>query len=333
MYLMHRVSHHGTASNRVLEEEGLLPIGWAFLVERGHGDEMLKQAKNLNKNDFASYFKEFGKSIGVEHMTTGRGRFLYNFLNLDEEWRVVVPFPGELMICIVKGKPKVYEEADSKNEDVGFVVPVEIISKGISRRKYVGARLSSKLKYRGTNLVFNDEDRISIDSLLKNHSEDNKIYDFEKTNQEMIDSVHKYIKTLESGHFEKLIQAYLKDMGADKVVIPGKNAKSNKNDKKADVDVKASFTQLGFSIYVQAKRHDGKTNPKEGLHQLISYDEEEDEDFKHLQPIKWLVTTGEIVVDDIPPEAEEERIKIIGEKDFAGMLVESGFKFTNDIFE
>ncbi|SOC44845.1 restriction endonuclease [Salinicoccus kekensis] len=333
MYLMHRVSHHGTASNRLLEEEGLLPIGWAFLVERGHGDEMLEQAKNLNKNDFASYFKEFGKHIGVEHMTSGRGRFLYNFLNLDEEWRVVVPFPGELMICKVKGKPIVYEKADSKAEDIGFVVPIEIISRSISRREYVGARLSSKLKYRGTNLVLNEEDQEMIDILIENHAEQTKVYDFKKTNEEIIDSIHKYIKKLKPGHFEKLIQAYLKDMGADKVVIPGKNAKSDENDKKADIDVKASFTPLGFSIYVQAKRHDGKTNPKEGLHQLISYDEEEDENFKHLQPIKWLVTTGEIVVNGIPPEAEEERIKIIEGKEFAGMLVESRFKFTNDIFE
>lgn len=67
-----------------------------------------------------------------------------------------------------------------------------------------------------------------------------------------------------------VVVAYLKHIGADKVVIPSKKDKGN-NDARADIDVKAAFNKLGIVIYVQAKCHNG-TSDTTGIQQLLAYE-------------------------------------------------------------
>ncbi|MGK0576009.1 restriction endonuclease [Macrococcus capreoli] len=119
------------------------------------------------------------------------------------------------------------------------------------------------------------------------------IDDFSETKKSILREINQYITSIGHDKFERLIVSYLKHIGADKVVIPSKKDKGN-NDARADIDVKAAFNKLGIVIYVQAKCHNGISDTT-GIQQLLAYESEVDDDFKTLVPVKWFITSGELV--------------------------------------
>lgn len=330
MYLMHRISHENSASVKLLKEDNLLPIGWSILKGE-KAERVLRNAKEMTQNEFRDDFVELGNEINNNWLTARRSNYLYRFLKLDKGDRVLIPKSGELDLCEVTGSPYAYDNPEGI--DIGFVVPVRMISTGISRHRYVPADLASKLKYRGTNLRLNDKDIDTIEKMIIKHGNKVPVYDFTPTRESIVKKIHDYLTQLNDQHFEELIKAYMVSIGADVTVIPPKNSNSQKNSSIADVDVKAAFTTLDIVIYVQAKRHTGKSDDT-GIRQLLAYKYEEDDRFEHLEPFKWFITTGEFDKNtaDIPQDEQGERIRVIQDTEFASMLVDSGFVFKDDIF-
>ncbi|WP_271398996.1 restriction endonuclease [Salinicoccus roseus] len=331
MYLMHRISHENSASVKLLKEDNLLPIGWSILKGE-KAERVLRNAKEMEQHEFRDDFVELGNEINNNWLTARRSNYLYRFLKLDKGDRVLIPKSGELDLCEVTGSPYAYDNPEGI--DIGFVVPVRMISMGISRHRYVPADLASKLKYRGTNLRLNDKDIDTIEKMVINYRDEVPFYDFTPTRDSIVKKIHDYLTQLNDQHFEELIKAYMVSIGADVTVIPPKNSNSQKNSSIADVDVKAAFTTLDIVIYVQAKRHTGKSDDT-GIRQLLAYKYEEDDRFEHLEPFKWFITTGEFDKNtaDIPQDEQGERIRVIQDTEFASMLVDSGFVFKDDIFK
>lgn len=330
MYLMHRISYENEASLKLLNEDNLLPIGWGILKDE-YADRVVKNAKIMTKREFAKDFVEIGKEMNNDGLTEGKSYFLYNFLKLKEGDKVIIPRPGKIRMCEITGNPKKYNHPEGK--DIGFVVPVKTLHKEISRHRYIRSDLSSKLKYRGTNLVLNEKDQEAIEEMISGAQKNQPIYDFSDTKSNIVDNIHHYILNLNEVHFEKLIGAYLDFIGADIVKIPSKNNKSDSNDKLADVDVKAVFINLDICIMVQAKRHEGESNDV-GIRQLLAYQIEEDEDFASQQPFKWYITTGTVSEKtfNLAQNEQEVKIRVLQDKEFASLLVDSGFIFSNNIF-
>ncbi len=345
MYLMHRVSHHSEELNQMLKE-GYLPIGWGDIRKHSEelADKIIRKArdKELSKYNFGQYFKGLSEETKLTWLTARQGYFIYNFLNLNIDSIVIVPKAQVFSIYRVIETPKVFSATKTgvdEKYDIGFMVKVELLYGDVSRYDYLDSTLNSKLKFRGTNLVFNDEDKKLIDNMIQSIENKTPIDDFSETKKSILKEINQYITSIGHDKFERLVVAYLKHIGADKVVIPPKNQNGN-NDARADIDVKAAFNKLGIVIYVQAKCHKG-TSDTTGIQQLLAYESEEDSDFIQLVPVKWFITSGELVnnYEDLLPEKYKDKadelkyIKIINGTDFAELLFDSGFVFDSKIYK
>lgn len=319
---MHRISHERERSEELFYKENKLSMGWSILTEK-YGDELINIAQNKERNEFVKRFVEIGQEINNEWLTSRRSSYLYNFLRLKSGDIVVVPFGGVISICEITAQP--VRHVDDKGKDIGFVVEFKLLKDKISKYEYVNATLNSKLKFQGTNLVFNEYDQNLVNEII-NNKEGVPIYNFGQTKKKIVSQVQDYImNNLKESHFELLIKAYLENVGADLAVIPSKNEKNINNSTDADIDVKALFSNLGVTIYVQAKHHWGITD-RTGIDQLIGYREDNDDRFNLYPVIKWLVTTGSLSTESLEL-AKENNIRVVQEEQFAELLINTGFKF------
>ncbi|WJP97388.1 restriction endonuclease [Macrococcus bovicus] len=345
MYLMQRVSHHAKSAEKMLEA-GYLPIGWAAF--RKHdlelADQLIALARDntMSKYEFGQHFKELSKTTPFDWLTPRQGYFLHNFFSLSEDSIVIVPKAQVFDVYKVMGNPQVFSPEKTgidSEEDIGFMVQIQPLHRNVSRYDYLETALMSKLKFRGTNLVFSDDDVKLILNMLKHIEESKPIDDFSETKAKIITEIRDYIYRMGYDKLEHLIKAYMKHIGADCVRIPSKNDKGD-NDQRADVDIKASFKNLGIVIYIQAKCHDGISDTL-GIEQLLAYETEIDSDFAELVPVKWFITTGDFeadikdqVTESYSDKKEElKNIKLINGTDFAEMLYDSGFVFGPDVFK
>ncbi|MGK0576022.1 restriction endonuclease [Macrococcus capreoli] len=343
MYLMQRVSHNSEEAHKVLQHN-YLPIGWGDLrkYDASLANKLVTDAKVKNKYDFGQYFKELAETTQFTWLTPRQGYILYNFFNLDIDSIVLVPKPYVFDIYKVIDKPEVYSADQlglSNDSDIGFVVKVEPIHLNVSRSDYLDSSLSSKLKYRATNLVFTDEDMIKIDKLIKNIEHKTPTYDFSETKLAIVNNIQDYLlNKINEKQFELLIKNYMKFLGSPNPVIPAKNDKGN-NESNADVDIKAPFPILGIVIYIQAKHHNGISDTT-GIRQLLAYESEMDESLKTFVPVKWFITTGDLEEDAIDNLVKNEEIdtegidniKLVTGNEFAKMLYESGFPLDSNAF-
>ncbi|TDM41582.1 hypothetical protein ETI10_00405 [Macrococcoides goetzii] len=346
MYLMQRISHESEVAEKMLEK-GYVSIGWGDF--RKHDLNLAQklvdkvQHEKIDKYEFGQWFKVLAKETPMSWLTSRQGYFLYNFLKLDPGSIIIVPKSYVFDIYKVIEKPEVYSEKKSglsSESDIGFMVKVEPLHTNVSRSDYLDSALSSKLKYRATNLVFSEEDGKKIEELVQNIERKVPAHDFSKTKIAIIEQIHDYItQKINEAQFEKLIKEYMKHIGSKNAKIPAKNERGE-NESIADVDIKAPFPNLGIVIYVQAKHHNGTSNTH-GIKQLLAYENEIDESLKNLVPFKWFITTGELEEDAIDKLIKDEKIKtdgienikIVSGKDFAKMLYESGFPLDSKVFE
>lgn len=325
MYLMHRISHEVKTSIKLLNDDNMLSIGWQIIVKEGLANETIQQAQG-EKADFIDYFEGLKNKLNNKYFTRRKGYYLYNFLKLDKGDKVVIPMPIEGTITIVEvvDKPIPYrKEANGEEVDIGFVVNVRKIAENIQRADYVIPELASKFKYRGSNLVLSSKDNTIIDSLISNFKKGKKSHSFDNHRENIISIINQYLNdNVNDNQFEKIIEMYFEKIGADSTYRRSKKYKNEKNEKIADVDVIAKFDALRTVVYVQVKHHKGFTN-NHGLEQLHKFEHENEEDFKHLNPLKWLITTGE-VDSKTEDKSVEYNIRIISDREFAAMMYSAG---------
>ncbi|MCH4172682.1 MAG: restriction endonuclease [Lactobacillus sp.] len=328
MDLMQRISHGEKKSEEMLEDDGILTLGFSEIVKTGEAEALMAKALKLEKREFAKETIDFGVKHGLDDwLSRVRSYYLYNFFRLAVGDKVVVPFPKEFSIFEVTSAPYTLDFEKYGKYDLGFGVDVKPIKEHFQRDEYLGAALTSKLKFRGANLQFTEGE---IEGLISNIGHKTIISDFTSNQDQIVEIVQAYIKDLKPAQFELLIKNYLENLGADETSIPGKGDKIHKNDPIADVDVMARFNNLGIAVYVQAKHYEGEQN-RQGIDQLLAYQYAPNEEYQALVPVKWLITTAE-VKGKLMGEAENAHIRVIQGDEFAALLVENGLKIDADTF-
>ena len=343
-YWLHRISHEGEVSYDLLRK-GYLTIAWSLFLD--HPDKLIETIKGKNSDlDFKIYTDSYDVST--------RSRWaLWNFGQMKEGDIVLVPmFDGKFGVYrileemqpisnmkINKLTASNKEEFEFKgsylvnntiNEtvDLGFFIKVESILKGEDSkpRSYADSKLISRMKIRQTNADITDlANEVDSAIVAKKPHDVYGIFTEEIKNKFIKDNI---FGEYTPDQIEMLVVQYFKKIGADDVKILARNEPDKPY--KSDADVKATFTDLKTTYYVQVKKHSGETG-MEGLNQIKDYidninsnpDDEDEVD------IAWLLTTG-FFADEVKQKAKEYKykgeanIRLVDGREFVEMIFNAG---------
>ena len=338
-YYLHRISHHMEWSYPLLEQRGLLSIGWAGFRARPefvseHQDDWSRVADTV-EGLWGKLRQRFG---------------LQRFLEMEQGDRVVVPTWGAFHVykianserlvpaqigeelkhlrnwqdnCAVvrEGYMETVDE-DGTRVDLGFFRRVTGIELGIPREGYADAALTSRLKVRQTNVEITDL-RDSIENAIRRHKEHRPINLRRQVLDKCESAVRETILDVQTpDQFERLIARYFECHGAN-AEIPAKNER----DKEGDADIVATFGSLKLIVYVQAKRHDGETDGW-AVEQIKRYAADKsvngsDEEFTR---VTWVISTAENFSNDCHERARGASVRLIDGNEFARMLLDTGIE-------
>lgn len=328
MDIMQRITYENKKSTDFLLKKHTLVIGYSVIAQSNQGQNVIDLAQNPDTvQEFKEVLSEFGKDNHLDWLKSRQIGAVHNFLSLQEDDRVIVPFPKKFSIFKVTSKPYILKASDVDNADLGFAVKVEPIVEYLSRNDYLNSVMTSKLKNYSASAVLPKNE---VTRIIKNSQGKTAIHDFSNTKAAIVDQVTKYISHLNPDEFELLVKYYLDNLGADSTYQPPKNEKHEGNGHIADIDVIAPFTDLGIAIFAQVKHHQD-TETRTGLDQLIAYNNINDDAYKTYVPVKWLVTTASLP-EDLLIEARQNQIHVIQNTDFAELPVEQGLKISADVF-
>lgn len=338
-YYLHRISHHMEWSYPLLEQRGLLSIGWAGLGARPgfvseHRDDWSRVADTV-EGLWGKLRQRFG---------------LKRFLEMEQGDRVVVPTWGAFHVYKIADSERLvpaqiekelkeirnwqdklaviregYIETlgeEGTRVDLGFFRRVSGIELGIPREGYADAALTSRLKVRQTNVEITDL-RESIENAIRRHKEHRPINLRRQVLDKCESAVRETILDVQNpDQFEKLIARYFECQGAN-AEIPAKNQR----DKEGDADIVATFESLKLIVYVQAKRHDGETDDW-AVKQIKQYAADKstigsDEEFTRLA---WVVSTADKFSGACQERARQSQVRLIDGNEFARMLLDTGIE-------
>lgn len=336
-YWLHKENYEGDVAMSLLEK-GYLCYGWLFVAQKLNDYDSWKAIEEIIREEFGYY---------------PRNRFcLDRFLNQMKrgDW-VVVPRPGgefsmyeitddraypfkDIPDCefqeyrnrLERQVDGFWKRTGSKEDlDLGFFRKVRIILDWSSKRDYVGARLTSRMKYQMANIGLDDL-REDVEKAYSNAEAKTKINVRNTILEESSNLLNTIKEALEPGKFEKLVGWYFKKTGATQVDIPSKNM-NGKTDGE-DVDVTAYFSHLGICFHVQVKFHEGKSG-KRAIEQVsmakrTGHYEKNDDDID----IYWALTAANSFTEEAKRTAEADNIRLITGPEFMGMLLDVGI---NDI--
>lgn len=325
-YYLHRISYYKSISSPLLEKENYLSIGGFANL---YGDKLYDIVAKKDKKDFDKLLEEKSKFKSVPQ--------LWRFLNFKKDDLIIVPNPYGKKFSIYKiigdkflgNEDKELSEAltklglnNLKDEKyiLGYFWKVEPVAVNISRSKYADALLTRRMHFRGTNINCN-KIKDSIDSAIKNFNENKPIDLF----SDIVDSCGKDIlklikEKLNPAKFEKLIELYFKQCGANDVYKPSKT-----DNDEGDCDVEAVFEPIKTIIHVQAKFYD-KVAGKWAIEQIDDFIEfidnkPEDDGYIH---IGWVISTCDDFSDKAKELATQNNRLLINGETFAEMLIRSG---------
>jgi hypothetical protein len=335
-YWLHRISYEWDVSSRLLNH-GYLSIGWGDLARK----DIPKTVKEDDKTTFDSAMREaFGE------LRRGRSG-LWNFCKFAPGDIVVVPlFEGKFSIYKVTGEPisvidlppadcpdgtrlgedhLIYRANEPNRVDLGFVVKAEAIATNLSRYHNASSRLSARMKMRQTNG--------NIGNIRQYVDEARNGYTISNFHSDARSALAKVlldeISRLGDRQLEQLIAWYFKKLEADNVDLPAKGEHGKENG--ADADVVATFEDLKTIYYVQAKRHDGKTN-EWAVKQINSYKEQKDEVIEEYATIPWVISTCESFNEIAVTMAKTNRVRLLNGILFAEALLDAGLSRLNEAF-
>ena len=253
-YYLHRISHHSEWSHPLLDERGLLSIGWA---DYGASPDFLNQHHDRWSTVASTVEREYPGA---------RPRFsLQRFLEIEQGDRVIVPTWGAFHVYCVTDNERLaprdirddlnglrnwhgmsaviapdgyFREPDRDGQlvDLGFFRRVRPVARTIPRDGYADAALTSRLKVRQANVEVTDL-RDSIENAIARHDQKRPINLREQLLEGCAAEVRKTVlDSLNPDQFERLIKKHLEAQGAT-AHIPGKNER----DKEGDADIVATF--------------------------------------------------------------------------------------------
>lgn len=340
-YWLHRIrKQEGEFSIPLLEKDNFLSIGCYDLSDRNFVDQCRD-----DWNKFELKFKNVYQKLYRSRYSLWR--FIYEMKKGDY---VVVPMSGKFHIyefeddnvltqedkdisCIKfpNGKFINYEVVD-----LGFFRKVKPVIKDVERGgAYAGNRLTARMKVLQTNVKC-DNIKNEIDETIKAFNSDSPINIQKIILKETVDRTLEILrKNLVPNKFEKLIRLYFERLGATV-----DNPLKNEPNKEGDADVVATFDEIKTSIYIQAKLHEGTTD-KWAVDQIKSYTDNiealenssdlDDSEKNRFSKIGWVISTADNFSPECYREASKHDVILIGGKEFAKMLLETGISNLGDL--
>ena len=344
-YYLHRISHEMAWSYPLLEDKDLLSIGWSYFGAKRnfvpeHQDDWSKVPETVEREP------GYGRN---------RARFgLQRFLEMEPGDRVVIPTSRAFHVyeivdrerlvpaqIDVEGLRSWQQQGASVDDDgylrtesgvridLGFFRRVKVIARNIPRRGYADSALTSRMKVRQANVRLNRL-KASVDAAVEAHRRKQPIDLHSLILDECAGSVLKTIvKKSNPDQFERLIHSWFEHQGATARILPKK-----KRDKEGDADVEATFESLNLKVYVQAKHHTGKSDER-GITQIDNYVKNKEKGVEYVADqqivlLAWVISTGEFS-DECRKRANEDHVRLIDGKEFAGMLLDVGIGHLEDL--
>lgn len=334
-YWLHRVSHCGDLSNKLLDN-GILSMGFSDLSSEQFVEESSGSWRKFEK----IFLESWGSKKRSRHS-------LWRFISgMKKGDYVVIPHHKAFSVfeitdekCLTREKMPEVDLENLNNEerkqllidddnkvDLGFFRRVKKIEKEISRKKYANSALTARLKIRTTNADISDL-KESVENAIDYHRKNKPInirsQIQDKIAEQTLETIKKY---LSPDKLEKLIVWYFKKIGATDVFIPSKNER----EKEGDADIIATFEPMKTIYYVQAKYHKGTTS-NWGLNQVIDYVNNKDKDDDGYSKIAWVITTAEGYKEDCAKEAEKDNVQLFNGKDFTEMILDAGLSSLDEV--
>lgn len=342
-YWMHRISHWAPLSHPLLEDHNLLSIGFSDFA--AHPDYTYDPTK-FDRH----YEKAFGSLSRARH-------YLYRFMyEMKPGNRVVVPSWGEFHVYdiaddqvltvadfsesdlsewktwderyIIKSDKhenryiKLQDDTEGRVIDLGFFRKVVPVARGISRAKYADSALTSRMKYRGTNIDMTGN-MDSIEKSIEGFKAERPINLSNLVLEDAVDSTLKIMKdNMNPEKLEVLVVQYFQKLGA-KAGIPAKNDPNQKGI--ADADIIATFEPIKAMVCVQAKFYTGKTD-NWAIEQIEAYAEmrKKDTEDDGYSKLYWVISTGDEFTESGIEKAREAGIQLIDGREFTKMLLQAG---------
>lgn len=127
---------------------------------------------------------------------------------------------------------------------------------------------------------------------------------------------------IDADRFEKLVEWYMKRIGADDTVIPAKN-----NSTEGDADVIAYFESLKTAVLIQVKKHTGNTDSW-AVDQIKTY-KRNNNSLLNYNKLLWIISTGDDFTEDAKEKAQSANVRLINGRMFVEMLLDAGLKGLN----
>ena len=321
-YYLHRISYYESIASPLLEKENYLSIGGFANL---YGDKLYEIVAKKDKSAFNKHLKENKSKFKSAPQ-------LWRFLNFKKDDLIIVPSPKKFSIYKIVGDKFVGNDDKELSEAItklklnnlkengsyilGFFWKVEPVAVKISRNRYADALLTRRMHFRGTNINCNDI-KNSIDSAI----EKKPINLFSDIVDKCGNDILKLIKEkLNPAKFEKLIELYFKQCGANDVYKPSKS-----DNDEGDCDVEALFEPIKTVIHVQAKFYDGVAGKWaiEQINDFIEFINNKPEDDGYIH-IGWVISTCDDFSDKAKELATQNNRLLINGETFAEMLIRSG---------
>ena len=335
-YYLHRISHRAELAHPLLEQHGILSVGWSDFATREFVSS--HRAKGWEDVPWAIQQSEYGKTPS---------RFgLQRFLQMNVGDRVVVPSWGTFHVYDVSSDERLiaadldlralktwdghgvrmeegqlYEDRDGQRHiDLGFFRQVRQVAKDIPRSGYADNALIARMKVRQTNVEINDI-REKVDEAIARWDKNIPINLASLVMKKCAGEVLSLVtEKLSPDQLEKLVGRYFKRIGASSVDIPAKNERG----KEGDADIVATFEPIRTIIYVQAKHHVGTTDAW-AVEQIASYVENKElwrED--GYTKIPWVISTAREFSPECRDKAKRHQVCLVNGMELATRMLEAG---------
>lgn len=334
---LHRISHCSEVSYKLLEK-GYISIGFSAVSN----EEFMNNTISGDEKFFNNKYEEIW---GNKKTRFSLWRFLNEFKQGD---LVLIPQGNQFSIYKIIDEPKLFKDIelndifnnvtvkedgkvyiDDEIIDIGFIWKAEPLVKDMLRRDVFDRALTSRMKIRNTNARITDL-KENVEKAIDLYKS-NKVYNlYESILDNTTDKIEEIINNkLDDAKFEKLIKWYLYKIGASDVEIPSKNESGKENG--ADADVRATFENLKVIIYVQAKYHSGCTS-EWAINQITEYKSQKENTDDEYTYIPWVISSAKGYSEKAVNKAREYGVRLINRKEFAKMLIDSGFDDINSAF-
>lgn len=315
-------------------DEHYLSIGWSELSS----DILVKEAKAGNRAAVRSLFE--AEKYSLSYSAWCLIRFIKDMQPGDY---VVVPSWGKFSVYEIEDDVVLSNESadgihfvdwdgnepqfkdgylytqDDKTIDLGFYRKVKPVEVDIPRAEYAEADLISRMKIRQTNADINDLWE-QVEKAIVAKRADKPINLKSNILENIVENTFEQIKkTLDADKFEKLVEWYLRSLGATWTTTPAKNGSTTEE---GDADRVAYFEKLKLVVMVQAKRHEDTTSDW-AVQQITAY-RDNNKPSDDYSTIMWVISTCDKFSEEAIKKAKDNGVRLIDGREFAKLILESG---------